>query len=196
MLLRGFGDDLGLQETFQRAIGMSSRKFDGLLLDYVEKDLLRGIKLVPRFDRATMNRRVVAAKRDATDLQSRIDLCWGALQNNNPVDAGRWLAEVLRADPENGQALLVRAEMLRRRGELEEAVKYWQRGFKNGANDLTRASGAAIPCSNWATPAARLTSGSAPRLVGLRGRSSRRRPSCASPGSIATRANARRRRWR
>ncbi len=136
MLLRGFGDDLGLQETFQRALGMSSRKFDGLLLDYIEKDLLRVIKLVPRFDVATMNRRVVAAKRDATDLQSRIDLCWGALQNNNPVDAGRWLAEVLRADPENGQALLVRAEMLRRRGELEEAVKYWQRGFKNGANDF------------------------------------------------------------
>lgn len=135
-LLRGFGDDIGLQQTFQRALGMSSRKFDGLLLDYIEKDLLRGLKLVPRFDAPTMSRRVIAAKRDATDLQSRIDLCWGALQSNNPVDAGRWLAEVLRADPENGQALLVRAEMLRRRGQLEEAVNYWNRGFKNGADDF------------------------------------------------------------
>ena len=48
-LLRGFGDDLGLQETFDRAIGMSSRQFDKLLLDYVEKDLLRGIKLLQSF---------------------------------------------------------------------------------------------------------------------------------------------------
>jgi len=135
-LLRGFGEDIGLQQTFQRALGMSSRQFDRVLLDYVEKDLLRGIKLVQRFDAPTMQRRMIAAKRDATDMQSRIDLCWAALQNNNPVDAGRWLADVLRADPENGQALLVRAELLRRRGELEQAVQYWERGFKNGADDF------------------------------------------------------------
>lgn len=135
-LLRGFGDDLPLQKVFQRALGMSSRKFDRVFLDYVEKDLLRGIKLVPRFNDATLARRMVQAKRDKSDLNARIDLCWGALQRNNPVDAGRWLADVLRTDPEHPQGLLVRAEMLRRRGELEQAVQMWQRGFKNGADDF------------------------------------------------------------
>lgn len=135
-LLRGFGDDLPLQEVFNRALGMSSRKFDGIFLDYVEKDLLRGLKLVPRFDNATLSRRMVAAKRDPSDLQSRIDLCWAALQRNNPVDAGRWLADVLRTNPEHPQGLLVRAEMLRRRGQLDQALQMWQRGFKNGADDF------------------------------------------------------------
>lgn len=135
-LLRGFGDDLPLQEVFNRALGMSSRKFDGIFLDYVEKDLLRGLKLVPRFNNATLSRRMIAAKRDPSDLQSRIDLCWASLQRNNPVDAGRWLADVLRTDPEHPQGLLVRAEMLRRRGELDQALEMWQRGFKNGAEDF------------------------------------------------------------
>tara|TARA_R110002072_G_scaffold87129_6_gene196690 strand:+ start:9388 stop:12348 length:2961 start_codon:yes stop_codon:yes gene_type:complete len=135
-LLRGFGDDLPLQKVFDRALGMSSRKFDRIFLEYVEKDLLRGLKLVPRFDNATLARRMTAAKRDPSDMQSRIDLCWAALQRNNPVDAGRWLADVLRTDPEHPQGLLVRAEMLRRRGQLEAAVEMWQRGFKNGADDF------------------------------------------------------------
>ena len=135
-LLRGFGDDLPLQQVFNRALGMSSRKFDGIFLDYVEKDLLRGMKLVPRFNNATLARRMVSAKRDPSDLRSRIDLCWAALQRNNPVDAGRWLADVLRTDPEHPQGQLVRAEMLRRRGQFEQAVEMWQRGFKNGAEDF------------------------------------------------------------
>jgi len=135
-LLRGFGDDLSLTDTFERALGMSSREFDKLLLEYVEKDLLRGIKLVPRFDARSMGRMALAAKRDPTDLQSRINLCWGALQNGNPVDAGRWLAEVLRRDPDNAQAQLARAAMLQRRGELEAAVDHWRRGFAGGADDF------------------------------------------------------------
>ena len=135
-LLRGFGDDLSLSAVFRRAIGMDSREFDRIFLEHVEKDLLRGLKLVPRFDAAALNRRMIAAKRDLSDMQSRLDLCWAALQRNNPVDAGRWLADVLRADPENAGGLLVRAEMLRRRGQLEQAVDYWRRGFSNGADDF------------------------------------------------------------
>ena len=135
-LLRGFADDLSLSAVFRRAIGMDSREFDRIFLEHVENDLLRGLKLVPRFDAAALNRRMIAAKRDPADMQARIDLCWAALQRNNPVDAGRWLADVLRADPENADGLLVRAEMLKRRGQLEQAVDCWRRGFSNGADDF------------------------------------------------------------
>lgn len=135
-LVRAFGDDVGLEQAFDRSLGMSSRKFDGMLLEYVEKDLLRGLKLVPRFDDRAMSQRMVQAKRNGKDLQSRIDLAWGALQRSNPVDAGRWLADVLRTDPNHAQGLLVRAEMLRRRGQVEAAVEHWQRGFAGGADDF------------------------------------------------------------
>ena len=135
-LLRAFGDDQGIERAFERAVGMSSRQFDRELLQYVERDLLRGIKLVPRFDQATVQRRMADARKDARDLDVRVDLAWAGLQQDNPVDAGRWLAEVLRAEPDHPGAMLVRAEMLRRRKQLEAAVAHYERGFRGGAEDF------------------------------------------------------------
>ena len=135
-LLRAFGDDQGIERAFDRAVGMTSRQFDQELLRYVEQDLLRGIKLVPRFDVATVGRRTAAARRDPRDLDARIDLAWAGLQQDNPVDAGRWLSEVLRVDPAHPQGMLVRAEMLRRREQLEAAVEHYERGFRGGADDF------------------------------------------------------------
>jgi len=135
-LLRAFGDDQGIERAFERAVGMSSRKFDRQLLEYIEKDLLRGIKLVQRFDQNTVGQRMIEARRDQSNLGARIDLAWAALQQNNPVDAGRWLAEVLRADPNHADGMLVRAEMLRRRGQLEAALEHYKKGFSLGADDF------------------------------------------------------------
>jgi tetratricopeptide (TPR) repeat protein len=69
-------------------------------------------------------------------VQGRIGVAWGCLHGDNPVDAGRWVAEVLRVDPDNGQALLVRAELLHRRKDVEAAVECWKRGFAAGADDF------------------------------------------------------------
>jgi len=135
-LLRAFGDDVGIEQAFQRAVGMSSREFDQQLLAYVERDLLRGIKLVQRFDAARVRRLMAAARKDGRDLDARVDLAWAGLQQNNPVDAGRWLAEVLRVEPNHPGAMLVRAEMLRRRGQMESAVEHYRRGFDAGADDF------------------------------------------------------------
>ncbi|MCR9244132.1 MAG: hypothetical protein NXI31_03815 [bacterium] len=135
-MLRAFGDDLGLEAVCQRALGMSSRELDRKLLAYVEKDKLRGMKLVPRYDENSIQRLLIAARRDRTDLDSRVALAWAFLQRNNPVDAGRWLAEVFRQDPDYAPALLVRAEMLLRRKEVEAALDCWQRGFEGGAEDF------------------------------------------------------------
>ena len=115
---------------------MSSRQFDQALLQYIERDLLRGIQLVQRFDAPTVGRLMAAARKDARDLDARIDLAWAGLQQNNPVDAGRWLAEVLRVQPDHPEGLLVRAEMLRRRGQLEPAIEHYRRGFAAGADDF------------------------------------------------------------
>ncbi|MFN3240132.1 MAG: tetratricopeptide repeat protein [Planctomycetota bacterium] len=135
-LLRAFGDDQGIERAFERAVGMSSRAFDRLLLEYIENDLLRGIDLVQRFDQNTIGQRMIDARNDPSDLGARIDLAWAGLQQDNPVDAGRWLAEVLRTDPDHPDGMLVRAEMLRRRGQLEAAVEHYKKGFSLGADDF------------------------------------------------------------
>jgi tetratricopeptide (TPR) repeat protein len=135
-LLRAFGEDLDTEEAFQQALGTSSAAFDLALLQYVERDRLRGMRLVPRFDDAALQRLQLRAAQDKTNLQARVDLASACLQRDNPVDAGRWLAEVLRADPEHGQAHLVRAALLAMRKETEAALASWRRGFAAGADDF------------------------------------------------------------
>jgi tetratricopeptide (TPR) repeat protein len=135
-LLRAFGDDLDTEDAFQRALGMDSRQFDKRFLDFVEKDKLRGMRLVPHFDDAALQRLLVKVAADADNAQAHIDLAWAFVQRDNPVDAGPQLAQVLRRDPGQGSALLARAEMLRRRGALDEAADCWKRGFAAGADDF------------------------------------------------------------
>ncbi len=148
-LLRAFGEDLDTEEAFQKALGIGSRDFDRQLLDFVQREKLRGMRLVPQLDDAAMQRATVRASQDRSNVQARIDLAWACLQRGNPVDAGRWLAEVLRAHPENGQALLVRAALLHSRKENDAAIDCWKRGFAAGADDFDSriACGAALLAS-------------------------------------------------
>lgn len=135
-LLRAFGEDLDTEAAFEKALGLPSAKVDAQLLDFVQNEKLRGMRLVPRHDDAALQRLLVEAARDRGNRQVRINLAWACLQRNNPVDAGRWLAEVLRADPEHAQGMLVRAELMRRRNEAEQALEFWRRGFAGGADDF------------------------------------------------------------
>lgn len=135
-MCRAFGDDLGLEAVCQRALGVSSRELDRALLEFVEQKKIRGMKLVPRYDDGAIDRLLVRAARDKSDFDARIGLAWAFVQRSNPVDAGRWLAEVLREDPNHAGALLVRAQMLWQRKEVEGALDCWRRGFAGGADDF------------------------------------------------------------
>jgi Tfp pilus assembly protein PilF len=135
-LLRAFGEDLDTEEAFQKALGVPSTKVDQQLLAFVRDEKLRGMRVVPHYDETAFGRLLVRAGQDATNLQVRVDLAWACLQRNNPVDAGRWLAEILRADPDHGQALLVRAALLSARKETDAALECWRRGFAAGADDF------------------------------------------------------------
>ncbi|MBL8735528.1 MAG: hypothetical protein JNL12_03805 [Planctomycetes bacterium] len=136
LLLRAFAEDLDTEEAFEKALGIASRVFDQQFLDFVQQEKLRGMRLVPHHDDAAVARLQARAQKDPRNLQVRIDLAWACLDRDNPVDAGRWLAEVLRVDPEHGQAQLVRAELLRSRQQLDEALECWRRGFGKGADDF------------------------------------------------------------
>ena len=135
-LLRAFGDDLDTEDAFERALGISSADFDARFLRYVETEKLRGMTLVPRHDDAAVHRLLTRVAKDATDIDARIDLAWAFAQRNNPVDAGPHLAYALQQDPENGRALLVRAQLLAARQSTAEALDAWKRGFAAGADDF------------------------------------------------------------
>lgn len=135
-LLRAFGEDLDTEDAFRTALGIRSGEFDRALLRFVEQEKLKGMRLVPRWDDAATERMAVRAMSAPDDVQLYVDLAWAYVQRRNPVDAGRWLAEALRRDPQHGPALLVRAALLAQRGEVAGALEHWRRGFAAGADDF------------------------------------------------------------
>ncbi len=135
-LLVAYGADLDTEQVFEQALGIGTGEFDRRFRRFVAEDKLKGMKLVPRWDDAALARLQVAAMGGGNDLQVYVDLAWACLQRDNPVDAGRWLAEALRRDPEHGPALLVRAALLASRGEIEAALANWRQGFAAGADDF------------------------------------------------------------
>jgi tetratricopeptide (TPR) repeat protein len=135
-LLRAFGDDLDTEAAFERALGMSSAEFDKRFLEFVERDKLRGMRLVPRYDDAALQRLLVKIAQQPDNMQVRVDLAWAFVQRHNPVDAGPHLAQALARDPEFGSALLVRAALLAARGDAPAAIECWQHAFARGADDF------------------------------------------------------------
>jgi thioredoxin-like negative regulator of GroEL len=103
-LLKAFAEDLDTEEAFERALGIPSRSFDRQFLAWVQAEKLRGMRLVARLDDAAIDRAALRAAQDRSAVQPRLDLAWAFVQRDNPVDAGRWLGEVLRIDPEHAQA--------------------------------------------------------------------------------------------
>lgn len=135
-LLRAYGEDLDTEAAFRKALGMSSERFDAEFLRWIEQERLRGMRLVKRPDAAAMARLAAQAAREPRNAQVRVDLAWGCLQRANPVDAGRWLAEAFRIDPAHAPAELARAELLRRREDVDGALASWRKGFAGGADDF------------------------------------------------------------
>lgn len=135
-LLRAFGEDLDTEEAFEKALGMPSRRFDEQFLQWIEREKLAGMRLQKRPDAAAMARLMAQAAKEPKNAQVRVDLAWGCLQRDNPVDAGRWLAEAFRIAPTFAPAELARAELLRRRDDLDGARASWAKGFAGGADDF------------------------------------------------------------
>lgn len=135
-LLMAYGEDLDQEAAFQRALGISSKAFDQRFADFVEKERLRSMRLVPHYDDAGLDRLRVRANAEPDNVAAHVQLAWAYTQRNDPVDAGAALAAALRRDPDNASALLVRAELLRRRQAFDEAIKFYERGFAGGADDF------------------------------------------------------------
>ncbi|MEM7204754.1 MAG: tetratricopeptide repeat protein [Planctomycetota bacterium] len=135
-LLRGYGDDRPTGELFEATFGVSPREFDREFLAWVADEKLRGLKLVPRFTDASIERLTTQLLREPDDLDARVNLGWAFLQRANAIDAADQLRRVLGADPNHPRGLLLHAELLRRRGAVDEASAAFRAGFAAGADDF------------------------------------------------------------
>lgn len=135
-MLKLYGEDRSTEDIFREVLGISTTAFDADLLEFIEKEKLAGMTLVPRLTDASINRMRTRIAKDPDDLEARVLLGWAFAHRNNPVDAGAQIREVLNRDADNGAALLLHAEMLRQREAYAEAATTYRQAFASGAQDF------------------------------------------------------------
>jgi tetratricopeptide (TPR) repeat protein len=135
-LVKGYGDDRSTEDLMQAVFGLPPAEFDQLFLKWVRDEKLKGMKLVPAFGDAAVERLRDRVTRDPNDIDTHVDLGWAYLRRGIAVDAANEVRIAMRADPEHGRALLLHAEMLRQRGAVDEAAEAYRRGFAAGADDF------------------------------------------------------------
>ncbi len=133
--VKGYAQDLSTSQSFKLAFGYSTREFDKRFKAHV-KQLIRDLKIVPRYNGRAINRFLTRVARDSTDLDAHVQLAWAFLDQDVRVDAASHLRQALNLDPEYPEAQLVYAELLRRRASIEEAIARYEKGFKGRADDF------------------------------------------------------------
>lgn len=135
-LLEGYGEDRSTSELFASVFGLDTDEFDRRFLTYVKDVKLRGLRMVPRFSSASINRLKTRVTRDPDDLDAHVDLGWAFAQRGIAIDAANRVRIVLGIDPGHGRGLLLQAELLRQRKAMAEAERAYRQGFDAGADDF------------------------------------------------------------
>ena len=135
-LLRGYGADRSTAELFDAVFGLDPAEFDRAFLAHVRDVKLRGLRMVPRYSEASMNRLMTRLASEPRDLDAHVDLGWAFAQRRNTVDAANRVRIVLSEDPDHGRGLLLHAHLLSLRDADEEAERAYRQGFAAGADDF------------------------------------------------------------
>lgn len=133
-LVRSFGADRPLEESFRAIFGQGTKEFDAEFLDWVWRTRLAHLRIVPHY--GDLERLQLLVQKEPADVATRVRLGWALLQRNNPIDAGNQLREALRRAPGDPRALLLQAEMQRRRNATAEAQKSYAEAFAAGHDDF------------------------------------------------------------
>ncbi|MEZ5965322.1 MAG: hypothetical protein R3F56_15925 [Planctomycetota bacterium] len=135
-MLKAYGADTPEEQIFQDTFGVSTATFDREFKQWVWDTRLADLRLVPSLDDAAFDRTVARVDRGQGSLQDAVALGWASLARGNEVDAARFVRVARLKEADSGAALLLHAELLRRRGAFDEALAAWTRGFAAGADDF------------------------------------------------------------
>ncbi|MBK8976853.1 MAG: tetratricopeptide repeat protein [Planctomycetes bacterium] len=135
-LLRGYAQDRSSEQIVEDVLGFDTEELDRRFRAWLWKQHLAELRIVPRFDGASVDRMFVQIARDPDDVESHVKLAWHFVQRGVLVDAAAHVREVVRRDPEHPEIQLVRAEMRRQEGRLPEAAALYEKGFAAGADDF------------------------------------------------------------
>lgn len=134
-LVKAYAEDKSTAQIFQEVLGLEAKTFDARFRRYVE-GMVGDLKLVPLVEEATMSRLLLHVAKNPEDRDARLMLASGFVQRRNFVDAGTQLGALKKLDPDNGDALLIRAKMAMLRKDSKEARRLLKAGFAAGGDDF------------------------------------------------------------
>lgn len=135
-MLKAYGQDLPEEQIFRDTFGVSTEAFDRNFKQWVWDTRLTDLQLVPSVDEARFSATLARVNAGQGSLQDVVAMGWASLARGNEVDGARFVRIARQKQADNGAALLLHAELMRRRGALDEGLDTWKQGFAAGADDF------------------------------------------------------------
>lgn len=134
-IIRAYGEDLTTRQIFKKALGLTPREYDRKFRDYLQEKL-GSYAIVPTVDEEALTELLQTVARQPKDVSARLRLAQCFEQRGNLIDCGQQLSALRSIDPDNGDALLLRAKMAARRNDLTSARRLLVEGFDKGGDDF------------------------------------------------------------
>lgn len=135
-MLKLYGDDLPQEEIFKRIYGSGSERFDREFKQWCWDTRLASLQMVPGVTDDRLQVLVGRAGIGQASRQELVQIGWGYAARGADADAARFVRLALLDQADYGPALLLHAELMRRRGAREDATATFARGFAAGADDF------------------------------------------------------------
>jgi tetratricopeptide (TPR) repeat protein len=135
-MLTLYGEDTPEEQIFERTFGTSTARFDREFKQWVWDTRLANLKLTPAMSDARFTALLARVNVGQGALADIVELGWACAARGNDVDAARFVRTALGKQPEHGPALLLHAELMRKRQAIDDALATWARAFATGSEDF------------------------------------------------------------
>jgi len=135
-MLKAYGEDRAEEQIFRDTFGVSTEAFDREFRQWVWDTRLADLRLLPRLDEEHTSSTLARVNAGRGSLQDIVAVGWASLAAGNEVDAARFVRLARQKQADHGGSLLLHAELMHRRGALDDALATWEQGFAAGADDF------------------------------------------------------------
>ncbi len=134
-MLREFAQDRTTEQVFHDVLSIELDDYDAEFEKFIDAKV-GGYRMVPHWDQESLDAFRARAKKDAKDLEARVDLGWAYLQRGNLIDAGASLGDAKALQPDDPSVVLLEGGLAEASGRMDLASKAYQRYLDLGQDDV------------------------------------------------------------
>ncbi len=134
-MLRKFAEDKSTKDVFKEVLNLDLDKYDEMFHAYVGS-IVGGYKMVPIWDKESMEAFEVRVKRNPNDIEAHVRLAWGHFQRNNEIDAGGALEKAVKLDEDHPEVRLLLGAIAQKNRRADLAERHYSKVIDDGHDDL------------------------------------------------------------